>query len=221
MPKSIAIAGTETRATDATLAKAIRPDGLLQSEYILSLERGFAVVKCFGEENPRRTLAEVARATGLSRGAARRFLLTLQSLGYVENKDRYFSLRPQTLELGYAYLASQPWWRSAQRVADLLAMELGNACAVGVLDGASIVYVAYASAARFSIFNRSIGTRIPAYSTAIGRAILASLSEGDLSAIYTDIELPRLTPFTVRDLPSLKAILSDVKREGYSIVNQE
>lgn len=76
----------------------------------------------------------MAAAAGLTRAAARRFLLTLQALGYAEREGRYFRLRPSTLELGYAYLASQPWWRPAQRVAERLGAELRQACAVGVLD---------------------------------------------------------------------------------------
>jgi IclR family pca regulon transcriptional regulator len=188
---------------------------------VLSLERGLTVIKCFGDARPKLTLSEVARETGFTRAAARRFLLTLQELGYVESDGRYFSLRPQTLELGYAYLASLPWWRYAQRVADRLAGELGSACAVGVLDGPSVVYVAYASAARFSVFNRSIGTRLPAYATAIGRVLLAGLSPGEREASLARTKLERITPFTVTSARELGHTLEGVRSSGFSLVNQE
>jgi IclR family pca regulon transcriptional regulator len=197
------------------------PTDFPRSEYVLSLQRGLAVIKCFGEGQPRLTLSEVARAAGLTRAAARRFLLTLQALGYVESDGRYFSLRPQTLELGYAYLASLPWWRYAQRVADRLASELGNACAVGVLDGPSVIYVAYASAARFSIFNRTIGTQLPAYATAIGRVMLAGLAPTERDALLAKAKLERITPFTMNDIRKLRPVLETVRKEGFSIVNQE
>ena len=71
-----------------------------------SLERGFAVVRAFGAERPRLTLSEVAKATGLTRAATRRFLLTRVQLGYARTKGRVFSLRPRVLELGYAYLSA-------------------------------------------------------------------------------------------------------------------
>jgi IclR family pca regulon transcriptional regulator len=194
---------------------------LPRSEYVLSLERGFTVIKCFGDAHPSRTLSEVARATGFTRAAARRFLLTLQELGYVESNGRYFSLRPQTLELGYAYLASIPWWRYAERVADRLAGELRNACAVGVRDGDAVVYVAYASAARFSVFNRSIGTRLPAYATAIGRVLLAGLTPGERAASLARTKLERITPFTVTSPKTLEQALTVVRDTGFSVVNQE
>lgn len=205
----------------ATRAVVQSRGGIAASEYVLSLERGLAVIKCFGESAPRQTLAEVARAAGLSRAAARRFLLTLQALGYVESDGRYFALRPQTLELGYAYLASLPWWRYAQRVADRVATELGYACAIGVLDGPAVVYVAYASAARFSIFNRSIGTRLPAYATAIGRVMLAGLDEAKRDASLHAGDLQKITPFTVTDARLLRKAVDQARVEGFSFVTQE
>ena len=110
------------------------------------------------------TLADVARATGLDRSAARRFLLTLEALGYVEQKDRLFCLRPQTLL--YSYLASLPWWRNAHEVAEKLTVELFLSTAVGVLDHQNVVYVAYASPGRFPFLHRSVGTQLPAFATA-------------------------------------------------------
>src|SRR5471032_1255024 len=97
-----------------------------RSEEIRSLVKGLAVIKAFGPEHPRLTLTEVARATGLTRAAARRVLLTLKSLDYVTTDERYFRLQPRVLELGYTYLAAQPWWRVAQHVVELLADKIDN-----------------------------------------------------------------------------------------------
>src|SRR5581483_11456974 len=76
------------------------------ADFVRSLERGLAVIRAFDAEHPALTLSEVARATGLTRAAARRFLHTLVELGYVRNNGRLFALRPRVLELGYAYLSS-------------------------------------------------------------------------------------------------------------------
>jgi IclR family pca regulon transcriptional regulator len=73
---------------------------------VQSLERGLAVIRAFDAEHRDLTLSEVARATGLTRAAARRFLLTLVALGYVHFDGGRFSLRPRVLELGFAYLSS-------------------------------------------------------------------------------------------------------------------
>ena len=77
---------------------AERPAG-----YVQSLDKGLAVIRCFSAEAPRLTISEVARETGMTRAAARRFLITLQALGY---HGRQFFLTPRVLRLGYAYLSS-------------------------------------------------------------------------------------------------------------------
>src|SRR5687767_6509016 len=135
------------------------PPRLSRHEFVQSLEKGLAVIRSFDEDHPTRTLTETATAVGLTRAAARRFLLTLQELGYVESVGRNFRLLPKTLELGYAYLASQPWWRHAQRVAERAGAEQGQACAVGVLDRDAVAYVAYAPAVNLPSLVRTVGTR--------------------------------------------------------------
>lgn len=187
----------------------------------MSLERGLCVIKCFGENRPQLTLSEVAGAAGLTRAAARRFLITLQALGYVENEGRYFRLRPSTLELGYAYLASQPWWRPAQRIAEHLGAALRQACAVGVLDRDSVAYVAYAPAVHLPALTRSIGTRLPAYATAIGRVLLAGQPDAERAGYLKTVKLLALTPFTVSDRAALRKAVEQAGASGFSIVDQE
>ena len=160
-----------SKASPRAEADAPRPASF---KYVHSLERGLAVIAAFDEHNPELTLADVARATGLDRSTARRFLLTLEALGYVEQNGRHFSLAPRTLQLGYGYLASLPWWRAAQNISERLTSRIGASSAVGVLDHDNIVYVAYASAGRFPLLmSRSVGTHLPAAATAIGRVLLA------------------------------------------------
>src|SRR5262245_22417432 len=125
-----------------------------RSEQVQSLARGLSVIKAFGADRPHLTLSEVARGTGLTRATARRFLLTLGDLGYVSSDGRYFRLEPRVLELGYAYLASVPWWRPAQRVVDRLAEEIDCPVAAGALDGEAAVYLAHARPKRFEDFAR-------------------------------------------------------------------
>src|SRR4029450_426391 len=89
------------RSADAGAESIQRPAG-----YVQSLDRGLAVIRCFSAERPRLTLSEVARQTELSRAAARRSLITLQTLGYVGSDGRQFYLTPRVLTLGYSYLSS-------------------------------------------------------------------------------------------------------------------
>ena len=192
-----------------------------RSEYIQTLQRGLAVISAFDEANPRRTLSEVATVTGMTRAAARRFLLTLGALGYVESDGKYFQLLPKTLQIGYAYLASNPWWRHAQRVSERLAIKMQCPCAVAVLDRDSIAYVAYAPPVSMPNVTRSIGTRQPAYATAIGRVLLASKSDQELKKYLDNLSAQKLTPFTITSRGELLKIIGLARRDGYAIINQQ
>jgi len=199
----------------------VRPAPVLnfpKSEYVQSLERGLAVIRAFGEEHPARTLSEVAQAVGMTRAAARRFLLTLVALGYLESDGKYFRLRPQTMELGYAYLASIPWWRYGQRVVDQVATETGCACAIGVLDRDSVAYLAYAFGMSSPRLVRSVGTRLPAYCTAMGRILLASLSDAEMDAYLASGPFERITPHTETDPARLKEEMLLVRSQGHAVV---
>jgi IclR family pca regulon transcriptional regulator len=191
------------------------------SEFVQSLQRGLAVLLSFDEAHPARTLSDVAQEVGLTRAAARRFLLTLQALGYVESDGKLFRLRPKTLQLGHAYLVTQPWWRHAQRVAEKLGAELHQACGIGVFDRDAVTYVAYAPAIHLPSLSRVIGTRLPIHATAIGRVLLAGLPDVELETILQRISLEPLTPLTVTSADRLRRKIAEVKNAGYSIVNEE
>ena len=190
--------------------------------FVQSLERGLAVIKSFNETRPQQTLTDVAKATGLDRAAARRFLLTLEALGYIEHDGKFFRLRPQTLQLGYSYLASLPWWRNAQQIGEKLTRRIGVSSAIGVLDGYDMVYVAYASAGRFpQLLNRSIGTHLPAVTSAIGRVVVAGLPPDELHQWLSKLKVEKLTPFTRTDRSEIDGALDEVRSSGYSVVDQE
>ena len=193
----------------------------VQFAFVRSLERGLAVLKSFGEESPQQTVADVAKSVGVDRSTARRFLLTLTQLGYVEQEGRVFRLQPQTLQLGYAYLSSLPWWRGAQRIAERLRDGVGQNCAVGVLDGDQVLYVAYASTARFPLLNRSVGVHLPAFATAIGRLLLANLEDTALETELKKATLEKYTPATLVDRRKIIAALADVRTNEFAYVDQE
>ena len=203
------------------LLRTSAPKALGRSEFVQSLEKGLAVIRSFDEAHPTRTLTETAQAVGLTRAAARRFLLTLQALGYVDSNGRQFRLLPKALELGYAYLASQPWWRHAQRIAERLGAEHGQACAVGVIDRDAVAYVAYAPAAHLPSLVRTVGTRLPVHATAVGRVLLAGMNPEDLGTYLRTAKLSPLTPFTCVNAKKLAQEVEQTRLNGYSVVNQE
>lgn len=192
-----------------------------QSEMVNSLARGISVIKSFNEEHPVMTLSEVAQRSDMTRASTRRFLRTLQALGYVQAEGRYYRLRPKILELGYSYLASLPWWRPAQKVVERLAGEFSRPCAVGVIDRTDVLYVAHAVPVGTAAFQRSVGTRLPLFATAMGRVMLADLDEAEQDAYLNRIELLPITQYTVKDRAAFKRKLKQIRRDGYAVIDQE
>jgi IclR family pca regulon transcriptional regulator len=189
-------------------------------DYVQSLERGLAVIRSLGGGRGL-TLAEVARITGITRAAARRFLLTLETLGYVGRSDTGFYLLPKTLELGYSYLSSQSLAQIAQPHLQRLAKLLGESCSVTLLDRHSIIYVARVTVNRLVGANLSVGSTLPAYCTSAGRVLLASLSEADLSAYMREVSFTKLTPKTINDVGALRKELERTRRQGWCLINEE
>lgn len=191
------------------------------AHFVQSLERGLAVIAAFDEMSPELTLSEVARKTGLTRAAARRFLLTLVDLGYVRTDGRLFSLTPRVLELGYAYLSSLSLPEIAEPHLERLVAEIRESSSVSVLDGDDIVYVARVPTSRIMRVSINVGTRFPAYATSMGRVLLAGLPEEELEEY---LERVRLRPLTARTITSVSALRTEVNRvrsQGWAIVNQE
>ncbi|MCW2995591.1 MAG: IclR family transcriptional regulator [Conexibacter sp.] len=189
-------------------------------QFVQSLERGLSVIRALSAAEPQ-TLSEVARVTGLTRAASRRFLLTLEQLGYVHLDGTRFSLTPRVLELGYAYLSSLTLPEVATPHLERLVEEIHESSSVSVLDGGDVVYVARVPTRRIMHVAISVGTRFPAYATSMGRVLLAGLEPVALDAALAATELRALTPETIHDEGALRAELARVRDQGWAIVDQE
>ena len=190
-------------------------------DYVQSLERGLAVIRAFGAESPELRLSDVARATGLTRAAARRFLLTLVKLGYVRQDGNFFSLRPRVLELGYAYLSVLSLPEVAQPHMEALVGEVNESSSIAVLDDLDIVYVARVPTQRIMTITIAVGTRLPAYATSMGRVLLAGLPSEALEECLERVEIEPLTPMTVPDPDALRDRIERVRNAGWAAVDQE
>lgn len=190
-------------------------------EFVQSLERGLEVIRSFSRERPRQTLAEVARHTGMTRATARRFLITLEHLGYVSSDGRIFTLRPSVLQLGYAYLATFTLAEVAQDHLEVLAEQLHESCSASVLDGSDVVYVARASTNRIMTIGLAVGARLPAYCTSMGKVLLAALDDATLEQYLATVEFMPLTSRTVRDRGVLCDEVLEVREKGWCLVDQE
>jgi IclR family pca regulon transcriptional regulator len=189
--------------------------------YVQSFARGLSVIRSFSADAPSQSLSEVAARTGLTRAGARRILLTLEGLGYVECQGRQFRLTPKILDLGFAYLSSLPLWNLAEPVMEQLVAEVKESCSAAVLDGTELVYVLRVPTHKIMSINLGIGSRLPAYCTSMGRVLLAGLAPEELRRRLQASALVARTPRTVTDPLALEQLVAQVRDQGWCLVNQE
>jgi IclR family transcriptional regulator, pca regulon regulatory protein len=201
------------------LTDAAKP--LNEKDYAQTFARGLDVIRAFDAEHPRMTLSQVAERTGLTRAAARRFLLTLAAEGYAVTDGKVFGLAPRVLDLGYAYLSTLGVWQGALTVLTDVTRQVGESCSASVLDGAEIVYVARVAASRIMTVNLHVGSRLPAFNTSMGRMLLAHLPPLELERVLATTRLEKMTPHTVTDPDQLRAILRQTAIQGWSLTSEE
>lgn len=189
--------------------------------YVQSFARGLEVIRSFNAAAPRQTLTEVATRTGLTRAGARRILLTLQTLGYVESDGKLFALTPRILDLGFAYLSSMPMWELAEPLMETLVEQVKESCSVAVLEGTDILYVLRVSTRKIMRNALGIGSRLPACCTSMGRVLLSGLPDDEVVALLQASPLEALTRHTVVDVDALLAKVQQARRQGWCLVNQE
>jgi IclR family pca regulon transcriptional regulator len=193
----------------------------VEREFVASLARGLAVLRAFSKDAREMTLSEVAQRTGLTRAAARRFLLTLEALGYVASDGRRFRLTPKVLDLGFSYLSSMELWDVAMPYMEEVSATIHESCSASVLEGCDIVYVARVPTKRIMSVALGIGARLPAIATSMGRVLLAQLDDEALRQHLGSCPVRRHTAHTVTDPAALQGILSAVRRQGWCLVDQE
>lgn len=196
---------------------AAAPNG----DFVQSLARGLAVIRAFDAEHPELTLSDVARRAEMTRAAARRFLLTLETLGYVASDARAFRLTPRVLELGFSYLSSLSLPEIVQPHLESLSREVDESVSAAVLDGTDIVYVARVPTRRIMSVRITIGTRFPAYATSMGRVLLAGLRPSDADAVLAASDLRPLTERTLAGREVLREELAAVRAQGWALVDGE
>ena len=191
------------------------------ADFVQSLARGLTVIRAFDAEHRELGLSEVARISGLTRAAARRFLLTLGALGYVQFQNGRFSLTPRVLELGYSYLSSLTLPEVAQPHMETLVARVNESSSISVLDGTDVVYVARVPTRRIMSITLSVGTRLPAYATSMGRVLLSALPDEELRERLDRMELRALSSRTITDRARLVAALERARSQGWAAVDQE
>jgi IclR family pca regulon transcriptional regulator len=191
---------------------------------VQSLTKGFRVLEAFTVQDTELTMAEVARKAGIDNATAFRFLNTLVEIGYVSRvpDGRKFRLALKVLDLGFNAIARSDLRERARPILRGLTGAINEAASVGVLDGGDVIYVEriQAGLARLGVDIR-IGSRVPAYSSAVGHSILAWLPRPAQISILQSQPRKQLTETTPTDLDVLLARLVEVRRRGYAVSDQE
>ncbi|UVL85321.1 pca regulon transcriptional regulator PcaR [Pseudomonas sp. B21-028] len=191
-------------------------------DFMTSLARGLAVVQAFQERKRHLTIAQISHRTEIPRAAVRRCLHTLIKLGYATTDGRTYSLLPKVLTLGHAYLSSTPLAVSAQPYLDRMSEQLHEACNMATLEGDDILYIARsATTQRLISVDLSVGGRLPAYCTSMGRILLAALDDASLRDYLDHAELQAKTSRTLHTPEALLECLQQVRLQGWCIVDQE
>jgi IclR family pca regulon transcriptional regulator len=190
-------------------------------DFVASLEKGLLVIEAFDASRPRLTLSDVSKLTGITRAAARRYLLTLTKLNYADFDGRYFTLSPRILRLGYAYLSSASLSARVQPFLEQISEATGESSSAAILDGDDIVYIARSATRRIMSIGLGVGSRLPAYCTSLGRAILAHQPDEAIEAYLQRVRMEARTPKTVTDKAEFRAVLEATRVQGYALVNEE
>ncbi len=206
---------------DATTPQPPEPEGPHKRDLIAGLEKGLAVIEAFDQDRPRLTISEVAQRCKLTRAAARRYLITLEHLGYVSSDRRMYSLSPKVLRLGQSYMHSARLPRIVQPELHQLAYALKEASSAGVLDGHDVICIAATEAGRLVSSTLQPGTRVPAYCTANGRVLLSAKTAAEVDTWLATQALEPRTPHTLTDPAELRAEINRVRLRGHALVDQE
>jgi IclR family transcriptional regulator, pca regulon regulatory protein len=190
-------------------------------DFVVSLEKGLAVIEAFDPDHQRLTLTDVARRTGLTRAAARRYLLTLTELRYADFDGRYFSLSPRILRLGYSYLSSTSLPSRIQPFLEGISEETGQSSSAAIIEGDDIVYIARSATKRIMSIGLSVGSRLPIYCTSLGRVLLAHAPAAERAAYLARVTLAARTPKTVASKAAMRSLLAEVRGQGFALVDEE
>lgn len=191
-------------------------------DFVAALASGLEVLQAFDQHHPRMTLSEVAEKTDMSRAKARRLLLTLHALDYLKKQQRYFELTPKVLRLGHAFLSVNRYGPMIQPYLEEITRSINESTSLGILDGDEVVYIARSAAEhRLMTIQLSIGTRLPAAYTSMGRVLLAQLSASELTVYMERVRLEAHTPHSLTEPDAMRKVIEQVYQQGFSIVDQE
>jgi IclR family transcriptional regulator, pca regulon regulatory protein len=192
-----------------------------ERDLIVGLQKGLSLILLFTDAYPRLSVPDAARLAGLTKSAARRFLLTLVHDGYAEPDGRSYWLTAKALRLGQAYVDSARLPRMLRPIVDKVASETREHVSVAVRDADEVVHIVRSRVTNLSSPSIRQGSRLPMYCTGSGRLWLASLPDAEVDAYLERTDRQPLTPFTRTAIADIKAVIASIRQLGYAELDQE
>ena len=190
-----------------------------------SLERGLAILSSFDSSRPLLGVSELARLVGLSRSTTHRYVSTLTALGYLQQDDdtRRYRLGPRVLDLGFSAINSMELREISAPHLRRLSELTGHTTNMSILDGSDIVYIERVRSPHAAEIDLDlhVGSRLPAYCTSMGKALMAFLPRCKQEELLARLEPARRGPNTIVDPGALAAELARVRRRGFAVNNEE
>jgi IclR family transcriptional regulator, KDG regulon repressor len=188
-----------------------------------ALERGLKLLLILARSTGPMTLSELSDQIGVSRSTVYSLLATLHEYGVITKDERYktYQLGIGALELGSAYLNKTNLLPAFNEVAQRLVAACGETVKLAVLDGRDVVYLGKQDGLYSVRLVARVGSRMPAHATAVGKVLLAQLSDAALTDLYADIPLVALTPYTITTFSELLASIRLVRIQGYALDHEE
>lgn len=197
------------------------PPPLLARDWIAGLEKGLSVIEAFDDAYPRMTATEAGERCGITRTAARRYLKTLQNLGYVDSDGKRYWLTPRTLRLGHAYLESARLPRLMQPYLQRITAGTGEVAYLAVIDGGDTIFLARSGSSRQTSEGYLPGTRMPVQVTAAGMAILSRMDNAGVDAWMAAHPLRSFTSYTIVNKQEFRSALLQFRRQGWASSEQQ
>jgi IclR family transcriptional regulator, pca regulon regulatory protein len=199
---------------------------LREPRYSQSLERGLAILSCFTPQRPVMGIADIADELGMSRSTTHRYVITLVALGYLEQgASRKYRLGLRVTDLGMSALNSTGLREHSRSPLQELRQSTSYTVNLSVLDGADILYIDRARSFRQGQSKIDLGlhpgSRLPAYCTAMGKVLLANLSENEQQDLLAEIKLTKRGPNTITNRKALREELEEVRETGFAVNDEE
>lgn len=203
------------------ISKTGSKNEILERDFITSLAQGLTILNTFNDKSPRMSVTDLAKKLDISRARARRFLLTLEHLGYLHKEKQHYRLTSKVLSLSSSYFSSMPISAIAQPHLEEITEKTEETSSLGILENDMLAFIAQAKSRWILNVGLQVGVRLPAYCTAMGRVILSNRSKEEQQHYLENVELKSYNEKTITDKAKLREILAKTQKQGFSIIDQE